>query len=362
MLSVRLPGSFYLDCKNALTSFADSAPSVPRDAADRLIDRFGRAHRSLRISVIDRCNIRCFYCMPEHVDNFLPRADLLSFDEIVRVVGLLATAGVSKIRLTGGEPLLRPNLDALIARIAAVSGVEEIALTTNGILLPSFAQSLKAAGLQRLNISLDTLNEATFQRISRRSGVDRVIAGIDHAIDLGFEQIRLNALAIRGLTETEIVPLVDFARRRNLTLRFIEYMPLDADRAWRDGDVLTGDAIRQRLESQYGPLLETGRDDPAQPAIDYRFADGSGRVGFINPVSKPFCIACDRLRLTADGGLRNCLFSDRNWDLRSLLRSGASDADLINLITESVAAKEAGHLISRPGFQQPQRAMYQIGG
>lgn len=348
------------NCNNAVTSSTDSA--APRDAADRLIDRFGRVHRSLRISVIDRCNIRCFYCMPEHVASFLPADELLSFDEIVRIVGILASAGVQKIRLTGGEPLLRPNLHALVARLAELPKIDQIALTTNGILLPQFAESLKAAGLQRLNISLDTLSEATFQRISRRKGIDRVIAGIDHAIDVGFEQIRLNALAIRGLTEDEILPLVNFARRRNLTLRFIEYMPLDADRAWQDGDVLTGDAIRKRLEVEYGPLVETGRDDPAQPAIDYKFADDGGQVGFINPVSRPFCNACDRLRLTAEGGLRNCLFSDRNWDLRALMRSGANDSDLLNQIAESVAAKEAGHLISRPGFQQPQRAMYQIGG
>lgn len=300
--------------------------------------------------------------MPEHADTFFPKEELLSFDEITRVVKILASVGLRKIRLTGGEPLLRPALDDLVRRLTQIQPIEEIALTTNGILLPKFARALKAAGLQRLNISLDTLNEETFQRISRRRGVDRVIAGIDYAIETGFTEIRLNALAIRGLAESEIIPLVEFARRRNLTMRFIEYMPLDADKAWRNQDVLTGQEILNLLESKLGSLRPIDRAEPSQPASDYEFTDGSGRVGLIKPVSEPFCGACNRLRLTAEGGLRNCLFSDRNWDLRHLLRSDADDAQILRVIRQSVAAKEAGHLISHHEFQQPQRAMYQIGG
>ncbi|MEZ6087959.1 MAG: GTP 3',8-cyclase MoaA [Pirellulaceae bacterium] len=328
----------------------------------RLVDTFGRVHDSLRISVIDRCNIRCFYCMPEQASDFFPKEQLLTFDEITRAVRLFAEVGIRKIRLTGGEPLLRPDLHLLVAAISEIDRIEEIALTSNGILLPRFAHDLKNAGLNRLNISLDTLNEETFQRVTRRAGVHRVIAGIDHAINIGFDEIRLNALAIRGLTEAEVIPLVEFARRRNLTIRFIEFMPLDGDKSWRDQNVLTGAEVLKIVEERFGTLHPTSRPDASQPSIDYSFDDGSGHVGFINPVSQPFCNTCNRLRLTADGGLRNCLFSDENWDLGHMLRSQASDREIMQTMRASVLAKQAGHLISHLGFQQPAKAMYQIGG
>ena len=327
-----------------------------------LVDRFGRVHDSLRVSVTDRCNIRCFYCMPEHANDFFPSQRLLSLDEIARVVRVMTELGIRKIRLTGGEPLLRSGLDELVRDLSGIGAIDDIALTTNGILLPKVAAALKVAGLKRLNISLDTLREATFQKISRRQGIDQVIDGIDHAIDVGFDSIRLNALSIRGLTENEVLPLVEFARRRNLTLRFIEYMPLDADRAWQDEDVLRGADVRRQIESAFGELTCVGRDEPAQPAVDYTFADRSGKIGFINPISEPFCGACNRLRLTADGAIRNCLFSDDQWNLRDQLRGGADNSEIKQTIRNCVTAKQPGHLISRPGFKAPEQAMYQIGG
>ncbi len=327
-----------------------------------LIDAFGRVHTDLRISVTDRCNIRCFYCMPNENIRFRPRAELLSFEEIERFIAVVARLGVKKLRLTGGEPLVRAELPKLVARLAALPGIEDIALTTNGILLGEQAAALKQAGLQRLNISLDGLREETFQRIARREGLDRVLQGIFAAQRLGFKKIRLNAVAIRGISEDEIVPLGQFARVQGLEMRFIEFMPLDAENRWQTEQVLSGATIRRQLETAFGPLLPVERDDPSQPAVDYRFADGVGRIGFISPVSQPFCGSCNRLRITAEGKIRNCLFSPIEWDARALLRGGASDAEIATLVRESVAAKKAGHGIDQPDFIKPERAMYQIGG
>ncbi len=307
--------------------------------------------------------------MPAGDITFLPRQELLTFEEIARVAGVLSGAGIHDIRLTGGEPLVRRDLDRLIAMLAEIDTVRDLAMTTNGILLPQFAQRLRDAGLKRLNISLDTLNEETFRRISRREGIQRVIDGIDAAIAVGFEQVRLNALAIRDLTENEIESLVEFAASRSLTMRFIEYMPLDADRQWSAGQVLTGSAILERLQQRFGRIRPIAPPQASQPARDFELVDlprdASGnhpQVGLICPVSQPFCGACDRIRLTAEGTIRNCLFSTHEWDLRPLLRGGATDADLVRRVADAVTAKEAGHLISRPGFQSPERAMYRIGG
>lgn len=327
-----------------------------------LVDRFGRVHTDLRISVTDRCNIRCFYCMPAENVRFRPREELLTFEEMARFVRVVAGLGVRKLRLTGGEPLLRQDLPQLIEMLATVPGIDDLALTTNGILLPEQAGALKRAGLARLNISLDSLREETFARISRRPGLERVLAGIDAAQAAGFDRIRLNAVAIRGLTEEEVVPLVKFACDRGLEMRFIEFMPLDADDRWKHDQVLTGAEIRRRLVAELGPLEPVATADPSQPANDYRFVDGRGVVGFINPVSEPFCGDCNRLRLTAEGQVRNCLFSTAEWDARALLRSGGSDAELAQLVRDCVAAKRVGHGIDTPAFVRPQRAMYQIGG
>ncbi|MCU0871120.1 MAG: GTP 3',8-cyclase MoaA [Pirellulaceae bacterium] len=326
-----------------------------------LVDSFGRVHTNLRISVTDRCNIRCFYCMPHEDVRFKPRHELLSFEELERFAGVAARLGVSKLRLTGGEPLVRAELPALVAKLAAVPGIDDLAMTTNGILLAQHAAALKRAGLQRLNISLDAMREESFERIARRRGLDQVLAGIAEAQRQGFRKIRLNTVAIRGITENEVVPLAGFAREHGLELRFIEFMPLDAEQRWQNEQVLTGDEIRARLEAEFGPLEPADRPDPSQPAVDYRFADG-GLVGFINPVSEPFCGDCNRLRITAEGQVRNCLFSTLEWDARTIMREGGSDDELADLVRACVAAKKPGHGIDEPGFLRPQRAMFQIGG
>jgi len=327
-----------------------------------LLDRYGRTHTNLRVSVTDRCNIRCFYCMPDENVRFRPRDELLSFEEIARFVRVVAGLGVNKVRLTGGEPLVRNDLHRLVRMLASIDGIDDLALTTNGMLLEEQAQDLRDAGLRRINISLDTLDEETFYRISRREGLDRVLAGIHAANRVGFEKIRLNAIAIRGLTEPEIVPLARFARQHGMELRFIEFMPLDAEQHWQIEQVLTGDEIRRALEAEFGPLVPVHRDDPSQPATDFEFADGAGRVGFINPVSQPFCGDCNRLRLTAEGQVRNCLFSIEEWDARAVLRGGGSDEELAALVRACVAEKKPGHGIDREDFLRPARAMYQIGG
>ena len=325
-----------------------------------LVDGFGRVHTDLRVSVTDRCNLRCTYCMPLDA-AFKPREELLTFEEIARVAGVSATLGIRTIRLTGGEPLLRRDLPELVRQLVAVPGIEEVAITTNGLLLAEQAADLRAAGLGRLNVSLDSLREDGFARLARRPGLDRVLAGLAAAKRAGFHTIRLNAVSVKGLTEGDIVPLAQFCRREGFLLRFIEFMPLDAEHSWDTAQVLSGAEVRRILEREIGPLVAETAADPGQPANDYRWVDG-GRVGFINPVTRPFCDRCDRLRLTADGQVRNCLFSTVEWDARGLLRSDGDDAALAALIRDCVAAKRAGHGIDTPAFARPGRAMYQIGG
>jgi cyclic pyranopterin phosphate synthase len=327
-----------------------------------LVDQLGRTHHSLRISVTDRCNIRCFYCMSNENVRFKPRDEILSFEEIVRFVRVVSQLGVRRLRLTGGEPLVRSDVPQLVKQLAALPHVEDLALTTNGILLAEQAEALRRAGLRRLNISLDTLTEEVFQKITRREGLDRVLAGIEAALHAGFESIRLNAIAIRGLTEVEIVPLARFARDRGLELRFIEYMPLDAEQHWQAADVLDGEAIRRIVEAEFGPLLPATAPHPSQPAVEFAYADGSGRLGLIHPVSQPFCEGCDRLRLTAEGQVRNCLFSAVEWDARALLRGAGSDDEIAQLVRDCVWAKARAHGIGSREFVRPERAMYQIGG
>jgi cyclic pyranopterin phosphate synthase len=286
----------------------------------------------------------------------------LTFEEIVRFARVVAGLGVNKIRLTGGEPLVRQDLPRLVAALAAVSGIEDIALTTNGILLAENAQALRDAGLHRLNVSLDALDAETFRLIARRDGFERIVVGLFAAQRVGFENIKLNTVAIRGITETQIVPLGHFARHHGFELRFIEFMPLDADGAWDNSQVLAGDEIRRILEAEIAPLEPLPIVDPSQPATDFRFVDGHGTVGFINPVTQPFCGDCNRLRLTAEGQVRNCLFSTVEWDARALLRAGGSDEELADLVSTCVGAKKAGHGINSDRFVKPDRAMFQIGG
>ncbi len=281
--------------------------------------------------------------MPADDVRFVPRRELLSFEEIERFVRVVAGLGVNKLRLTGGEPLVRQGLPGLIRRLSDTPGITDLALTTNGILLEEQAGELKSAGLHRLNISLDTLRPEMFERISRRKGLDRVLAGIAAARRIGFERIRLNAISIRGMTEEEIIPLARFAREHALELRFIEYMPLDADGGWDMAQVLGGDDVRATIEREIGRLEPVTGGDPSQPATDYRYVDGAGRVGFINPVTQNFCGACNRLRLTAEGQVRNCLFSTVEWDARAILRGGGSDDQLADLLRDCVGAKKPGH-------------------
>ncbi len=332
------------------------------DTPQSLIDRFGRVHTALRLSVTDRCNIRCHYCMPGELVQFLPRPEILTFEELTRVTRLFAELGITRIRLTGGEPLVRRELPTLVAALRRIAAIEEIALTTNGMLLDKQAVALRAAGLDRINISLDTLDRDQFRQITRRDGLQATLQGIAAAQDAGFEDIRINSVAVKGLIESQVVPLARFARQRDLTLRFIEFMPLNSTGDWSQDDVLTGARIRRLLEQSLGELVPVPRDDPSRPATDFRWASGQGRIGFINSVSEPFCGDCNRLRLTADGKIRNCLFSHEEWDLREPLRDGSGNTVLQAVIMDCVAHKKRAHGIGSEGFEKPQRAMYQIGG
>jgi len=343
-----------------LTTTAARSPAI--SDGRQLVDRFGRVHNNLRISVTDRCNIRCFYCMPAENVQFKPRREILSFEEITRFVRVVAQWGVNKVRITGGEPLVRQNIDRLVRALAEIPGIDDIALTTNGILLAEQAQALRAAGLKRLNVSLDALDAETFRKIARRDGFERILDGLFAAQQAGFRRIKLNTVAIRGITEAQIVPLGRFARQHGFELRFIEFMPLDADNAWDNSQVISGEEIRRVLEADIAPLEPLPVVDPSQPATDFRFVDGAGTVGFINPVTQPFCGDCNRLRLTAEGQVRNCLFSTVEWDARALLRNGGSDEALAELVRDCVGRKNAGHGINSDDFLKPQRAMYQIGG
>ena len=307
-----------------------------------IVDAFGRVHTSLRVGVTDRCNIRCFYCMPEIV-KFLPHRDVLSFEEIERVVRILASMGVDRVRITGGEPLVRAEIWKLISMIRGIDGIEEIALTTNGLLLADQAKQLKSAGLDRLNVSLDTVDPLVFERITRRKGLEKVLDGIATAQQVGFENIRLNAVSISDVSETEIVPLAKFARAQNLELRFIEFMPLDGDEAWQTRQVLSGGDVKNLITTKVGSLVPSERPNSSQPAVDFCYSDGIGSVGFINSVTEPFCSSCDRMRITAEGKFRNCLFSSVEWDVREVLRSEADDVAIERLIRECVAAKKLGH-------------------
>jgi cyclic pyranopterin phosphate synthase len=298
--------------------------------------------------------------MPAVVRGFLGPEKLLPFPDIARVVRVLVRAGIRKVRLTGGEPLMRPRLAELVERLSQIQGLDQIAITTNGMLLADSIEGLIRAGLTHVNISLDTLREEAFQRISRREGLDRVLEGIQAALATP-AVLRLNALVLRDVNLADCLPLVRFARERDLVLRFIEFMPLDADRLWSSDQVVPGQELRHRIESEFGPLLPVSAD-PSQPSRDFAFADGRGGVGFIDPVSEPFCSACNRLRLTADGKFRNCLFGKEEWDVGGLLARGASDRDLFLLASDCVRAKHASHGISSEGFHPPERAMYQIGG
>lgn len=337
-------------------SFA-SATSLPP-----LIDGFGRLHDNLRISVTDRCNIRCFYCMPEEGVQFMNRAEILSFEEIERFVRVAAKLGITKLRLTGGEPLLRRDLPRLIEKLAAIPGIRDMALTTNAVLLDKHAEDLYRAGLRRLNIHLDTLDRGRFAQITRRDDLVRVLAGIDAAVDAGFENTKLNIVAVKGLVEPDIIPIARYCRERGFEPRYIEFMPLDAQSIWDRKRVLTADEIIAVLSREISPLRAVPDADPRAPATEYEYEDGGGRVGFIASVSKPFCLNCNRIRLTSDGKLRYCLFAIDETDVKELLRSEGSDEQIEAVIRGNLADKWLGHEINSKGFVAPPRPMYSIGG
>jgi cyclic pyranopterin phosphate synthase len=326
-----------------------------------LRDSWDREIKSLRVSVTDKCNFRCRYCMPAEGLEWLGREEVLSFEEIQRLVRVLASMGVDEVRLTGGEPLVRRELPVLVGMLAGTPGVRDLSLTTNGVLLDRFAGPLVEAGLRRLNVSLDSLSHVRFAEITRRDALDRVLAGLAEAERYPqLRPIKVNCVAIRGFTEEEVPALAELARRKPYVVRFIEFMPLDADQAWRDDDVLTGGEILALIEERW-PLEELPAK-ASSTARRFRFADGAGEIGFVNPVSEPFCSSCDRIRLTADGQLRTCLFSRREWDLKTPLRDGSSDERLEELIRFAVAHKELKHKINDAGFVRASRSMSQIGG
>ena len=326
-----------------------------------LVDSWGREIRSVRVSVTDKCNFRCRYCMPAEGLDWLPRDEVLSFEEIARVVRVLSEMGVDEVRLTGGEPLVRRDLPVLVSFLSEIPGVRDLSLTTNGVLLDRLAGPLVEAGLRRLNVSLDSLSHVRFTEITRRDALDRVLAGLDEAERYPeLRPIKVNCVAIRGFTEDEVPALAELARRKPYVVRFIEFMPLDADEAWQEDEVLTGGEIRALIEERW-PLVEIPAK-PSSTARRFEFADGAGEIGFVNPVSEPFCSTCDRIRLTADGQLRTCLFSRREWDLKAPMREGATDEELAALIRFAVRHKELKHKINDPGFVRASRSMSQIGG
>jgi cyclic pyranopterin phosphate synthase len=349
-----------------------------------LADSHGRVMRDLRVSVTDRCNFRCLYCLPETEEaadfyrvksgalnypaprrpiarEWKPRSQILSFEEIERVVRLAVELGIQKVRVTGGEPLVRQGVETLVARLADIRGVTDLALTTNGFLFPQKAHALRQAGLQRVSFSLDSLDPANFKKITGRDGLRSVLASIDLAQELGLHPVKVNAVVIRGLNDHEIEALAGFARQKQVSFRFIEFMPLDSGRAWQKELVLPGREILQRLQARFD-LRAVHSANPSETAKRWSFADGRGEIGIIAPVSEPFCGHCNRLRLTADGKIRTCLFSLTEPDLKPLLRGGASDETLRQRLQEIVWRKEERHHIGEPDFVQPERTMSCIGG
>src|SRR4051794_6709008 len=330
-------------------------------AREQLIDGHGRQISDLRVSVTDRCNFRCQYCMPAEGLPWLERDAVLSFEEIERLVRIFASMGVTDLRLTGGEPLVRRDFPKLVAMLTRVEGLHDVSLTTNGYLLERDAAALVDAGINRVNVSLDTLEKDRFFAMTRRDSLPQVLRGLEAlAAHPEIHPIKVNAVAMRDFTEQEAIPFAEFARSTAFQVRFIEFMPLDADRSWTPEQVLAGDELRAVIHAGY-PLEEVRRERSATARV-FRFVDGRGEIGFITPVPEPFCSDCNRVRLTADGRLRTCLFSMHETDLRTPLRSGASDDDVVEVIRDAVWRKELKHRVGERGFRQPPRSMSAIGG
>ncbi len=336
---------------------ATSKESLPT----QLVDGMGRTIVNLRVSVTDRCNFRCTYCMPADNVEFMNRSHLLSFEEIVRVVEIVSKMGIRRIRITGGEPLMRKDLPELIRMIKGVELIEDIAMTTNAYFLKEHAQNLKEAGLKRLNVSLDALDPEKFKEVNRRDCLEQVLEGLKEANRVGFKSIKINAVAVRNFSETEIMDLIEMGRSDGFEIRFIEFMPLDADRSWERDKVLFGHEILDTIKKKY-ELVPIDNSLEIGPASEYNFADGKGKIGIITAVSNPFCDHCNRIRMTADGKLRTCLFSTNEHNLKDLIRNGASDEEIGKAVHGAVLIKEPGHKINLDSFEQPERAMYAIGG
>jgi GTP 3',8-cyclase len=324
----------------------------------QLIDGFDRVHRDLRISVTDRCNFRCSYCMPEEGMQWQRRENLLTFEEIERLARLMVERyGISSIRLTGGEPTVRAHLPVLVEKLAAL-GVD-LAMTTNGVTLPTLAEDLRAAGLGRVNISLDSLRADRFEELARRDELVRVLEGIEAAQVAGFDPVKINVVVMKGINDDEIIDFARFGRDRGVVVRFIEFMPLDADEVWNNDRVLTQAEILTTLRTAFDlePVERT-----SAPATKWRYADGGGEIGVVASVSQSFCDTCDRVRITADGQFRSCLFATEETDVRALLRDGCSDDVVAKALERTVAAKWAGHQINQVHFIRPRRSMSEIGG
>ena len=327
----------------------------------QLTDSFGRTINNLRVSVTDQCNFRCIYCMPEEGMIFQPREEILTFEEIARFVGIVTGLGISKLRLTGGEPTVRKDLPVLVRMLADIPGVRDMAMTTNGFLLKKMSRDLYEAGLPRINVSLDTLDQEKFKEMTRRDVLHKVLDGLEEATRHFQLPIKINVVAMKGYTEDELLDFAKLARTGPYQVRFIEFMPLDADRSWTRDQVLDGAEIIERIGERW-PLDAVKRPNQREPADLFRFRDGKGEIGLIASVSEPFCGSCNRIRITADGKLRTCLFSINETDIKALLRSGASDAEIAETVIEAVRNKEPGHHINEPDFIQPERTMSSIGG
>ena len=326
-----------------------------------LTDTQGRTVRDLRISVTDRCNLRCVYCMPAEGMAWLPKGDLLTYEEITRFARVCLSLGVTGIRLTGGEPTVRMDLPKLVAMLNGLASDLDISLTTNGLKLVAMADELRAAGLKRVTVSLDTLDPERFHRLARRDRHAEVLAGLEAARRVGFSPIKVNAVLMRGFNGDEAVPLAGWARNEGYELRFIEWMPLDAQHGWSREKLVPAAEILEQIGAAF-PIEPARVADPSAPATLYRYLDGRGQVGVIASVTRPFCGHCDRIRLTADGQIRTCLFSLKEYDFRQAMRAGADDAEIARMLGAAVLRKEPGHLINSPFFQQPDRGMSAIGG
>ena len=331
------------------------------NAPATLVDSHGRTVRDLRISVTDRCNLRCVYCMPAEGMPWLAREDLLSYEEITRFARVALSLGVEAIRLTGGEPTVRADLPELVRMLHALRPGLDLSLTTNGLKLDAMAESLRDAGLTRVNVSLDTLDRARFHQLARRDRLDEVLVGLAAARRVGFKPIKINAVLMRGVNDHEAVPLARWARDNDYELRFIEWMPLDAQHGWDRAQLVPASETLAAIEAEF-PLERVDGGDVSAPATRYRYRDGIGQVGMIASVTRPFCGHCDRIRLTADGQIRTCLFSLTEYDFRRAMRGGATDQEIATLLRAAVLRKEPGHLINSAAFVQPSRGMSAIGG